>query len=808
MSPDGLTERPAARHPAEPRAKQPPDIADAITDVIDAVETAFVLVDARGEAIFINQAAAAGLGLRPDLAAGSPIWREAASILPLAAVDRCREALTRRAADRFETPGTDERRWFEVSVHPSRCGASLAWRDISTRKRAEMALLDAEERTRMTAEAGLIGLYDWDLRTGRLYWSDQHYRVLGLTPGSIEPSYAAWEERVHPDDVARVKADLRLKQEQHLPHHDVHRLVWPDGTVHVVETRAQFLYDEAGACVRMRGTYADVTDRVQGESLLRESEARFRVMADDTPLGIWVMNAAGQIQFANRRYCEFMGVERKAPSEPDWTLIHPDDMRAATRLQASVRDRKAFEGRARVRRADGEWRWVASRGQPRFSAAGEFLGLVCSSIDVTELVEAEERERTQVVEAHFRSLFEGVPGLFVVLTPGDYQVVAVSDAYLQATNMTRAGLIGTRFFEAFARDPGDPAPEPDSSLRASLERVVTERRVDVIGVRRFPIQRPAELGGGFEERWWSPVSAPLLGPDGSVAYIIHRVEDVTSYVTSTRIPGGAQPADLQAERRLQHMAAEVVQRAQELQRANDRLRENELRLQQEVADRRRLEEVRGHLIRQLVSVQEEERRRVARELHDSLGQHLTALGITLASLARRSDVPRALAADIERLQRIAGEIGDEVDHLASELRPMALDDLGLRDAIVRHVELWEHDTGIKADLHVRGLDRRLDDMLEMTVYRVVQEALTNVRRHARAERVSVVVEQRDGELVTVIEDDGVGFDPGGAPGDRDSPRHLGLSTMQERAALVGGHLEVESVVGRGTTVYLRVPNHA
>jgi len=209
-------------------------------------------------------------------------------------------------------------------------------------------------------------------------------------------------------------------------------------------------------------------------------------------------------------------------------------------------------------------------------------------------------------------------------------------------------------------------------------------------------------------------------------------------------------------------------------------------------------------MRQLVVAQEAERSRVARELHDGLGQHLTALNFSLESLMSDASGSPALRSGLDRMQRLARTLDSEVDRIAADLRPAVLDDLGLEDALHRHVRLWSEEVGVTADIHTRGLEsRRLDQVIETTIYRVVQEALTNVHKHARATSASVVVERRDGELVVAIEDNGVGFAVPTLIGT-SSAGGLGLSTMRERAALVGGDLQVESDPNVGTTVYLRI----
>src|SRR5687767_4599518 len=127
----------------------------------------------------------------------------------------------------------------------------------------------------------------------------------------------------------------------------------------------------------------------------------------------------------------------------------------------------------------------------------------------------------------FRRLFEAAPASYLVLTPGpEYTIAAVSDAYLRATMTVRESILGRPLFEVFPDNPDDPAATGTRNLRASLERVMRERVADTMAVQKYDIRRPPSEGGGFEERFWSPVNSPVLGDGGGVTYIIHRVEDV------------------------------------------------------------------------------------------------------------------------------------------------------------------------------------------------------------------------------------------------------------------------------------------
>lgn len=214
---------------------------------------------------------------------------------------------------------------------------------------------------------------------------------------------------------------------------------------------------------------------------------------------------------------------------------------------------------------------------------------------------------------------------------------------------------------------------------------------------------------------------------------------------------------------------------------------------------------RDALRRRLLDAEEAERRRLSRELHDHLGQQVTALGLELQLAVDvappRSEVDRRLAA----LRGTVDRLGRELHHVAVQLRPRALDDFGLEPALASYVDEWSRRTGTRAVFHARMDGHRMPNDVETTMYRVVQEALTNIAKHAEASQVSVVVEKREGEARLIVEDDGRGFDVDDANARANTERRLGLASMRERAELVGGTMTVESSPGNGATVFVRVP---
>ncbi len=262
-------------------------------------------------------------------------------------------------------------------------------------------------------------------------------------------------------------------------------------------------------------------------------------------------------------------------------------------------------------------------------------------------------------------------------------------------------------------------------------------------------------------RWFIARMSPLAGPGGEIQHWFGSATDIERHQLARHA-----------------LEARVDERTVALAHANG--------LQQE-------------LLHRLARSQEDERRRIARELHDSLGQYLTALKLALSALAPLVNDP-ALRDLVAHLDALTTEVDRELDDIIAALRPVVLDELGLAGALPVIVADWSRQTGIAAEallLHVD--DERFDDESESTLYRVTQESLTNVLKHAHASNVAVTLTRRQDELHLTVEDDGVGFDV-----NRNGPG-WGLRGMAERARGAGGLLQIESAPNGGTTVLVRLP---
>jgi len=231
-------------------------------------------------------------------------------------------------------------------------------------------------------------------------------------------------------------------------------------------------------------------------------------------------------------------------------------------------------------------------------------------------------------------------------------------------------------------------------------------------------------------------------------------------------------------------------------------------LQCEIDERRHAQQMQVDLLRRLVSVQEEERRRISRELHDKCGQDLTAMRLCLKHLEDSTPGSEDSRRQFKSLRELLEQVSGEMHHLAMELRPPALDELGLEMAIGGYLKSWQTLTGIPVDFESHGMvPGNVSPDAETALYRILQESLTNVVKHAAASSVSVVVEGDDSFVQVIIEDQGRGFDVNSLSSNLTQRQPLGVLGMRERMEAVGGTLEIESTAGAGTTVFARVPVH-
>jgi len=610
----------------------------------------------------------------------------------------------------------------------------------------------------------------------------QDDRIVFLNPAAVRIFGASAPEQLlgksafdlyHPDSHALMRARIAaLMAGRPVPPAE-ETIVRLDGGVTDVEVNSTRLEGHGGPSIQV--IIRDITARKRAEAILRQSEERLTLAFAGAQEGVWDWNLETGAVVYSPRWKQMLGygADEIEPHVRAWErLLHPDDKPRADQLNASLaRGAATYEGEFRLRHKDGHYIHVLSRGFPvRREPDGPVVRAVGTHLDITERkqTEAALRESEERLTLAFAGAQEGVwdwnlETNAVVYSSRWKQMLGYADEEIEPHISAWERLVhpddrprADEANESVAR--GDRTYEAEFRLRHK-----DGRYIHVLS-RGFPVRRE---------------------PGGPVVRIVGTHFDLTE----------RKQAEELLRRSHDELERRVRERTAELAMVNESLRD-------EMRERERAERARTELRARLVFAQEDERRRIAREMHDQFGEQLTALGHRIAALKHACRDRPELHASVEALETVARQLDRDVDHLVWELRPTALDDLGLQAVLANYVRNWSDRTGISAELRASGLlDDRLDSEGETTLYRIAQEALTNVAKHSRARHVEVILERRADHVLLIVEDDGVGFDPD----DADSAgQGFGLLGMQERASLVGATLQIESASGKGTTILVRL----
>jgi PAS domain S-box-containing protein len=262
------------------------------------------------------------------------------------------------------------------------------------RRKAEASLRQSEERMSLAAEAANLGLWMWDVERNEVWMTDKGRTLLGFTPDE-RVDYAAVAALVHPEDREAREANIRHAVETKGEYTMEYRVVLPDSTVRWIGTRGHFIEAEHIKTNRLIGVWMDITMQKQAQDALRENEARFRAMADTAPVMIWMSGADKQCTFFNTGWLDFTGRSLEQELGNGWAQgVHREDLDRCLKTYINSFDtRHSFTMEYRLRRRDGEYRWVLDSGAPRFASDGAFLGYIGSCVDITEHKRAETEAR-------------------------------------------------------------------------------------------------------------------------------------------------------------------------------------------------------------------------------------------------------------------------------------------------------------------------------------------------------------------------------------------------------------------------------
>lgn len=816
----------------------------------------------------------------------------------------------------FETRFNGRVFWTQQApLHESLGQAIILTLDITERKQAEEALRQSEERFArfMQHLPGLAWIKDME---GRYVYANAAAESAFRTP--LEKLYGSTDEEIFSPEAAaqfRQNDEMALRDEKGIQ--VVETLEHEDGIRHYSLVSKFPIPGPDGSTALIGGTAFDITERRQAEEALRESERRFRNMADHAPVMVWVTDPTGFCTYLSQSWYEFTGQTPETGLGYGWLdIVHPDDRgRTEKEFLEGIEKHTGFRLEYRLKRRDGVYRWTIDSVQPRFSDSGELLGYIGSVIDITERRQAEEALRES--EERFRAILrQATAG--IVRKDVEGRLIFVNKAFCNMLGRTEAELIGKTMWDfmhedditenkrsyerlmkegipfklerRLLREDGsviwvdasvspimDAEGRPQSAVAVEVditgrkqaedalqqlnlqleERVlnrtaklrevnqalreeITERRRAEEALRKSEAaarENEEKLSTLFE---LLPVGISFLNQEGQIiqmnsalTHILKLTKEQLSdqeYTGRTyiRANGTIMPPDEFASQRafaegktaynvetgivmedgdviwtsvsaapvaVADVGAVVVTAdITESKRAERALQESRERLQV--------------LSQRLVEVQEEERRAIARELHDRVGQTLAALNINLiiisGQLGNKVDGP--VSSRLSDSMKLVTETISLVRDVMSDLRPSVLDDYGLEAAIESYLSQFRsrYAIEIKFDKPEEPIPR-LGPSIEMTFLRIAQEALMNVAKHAQASLAILSLQCEANIVLLTVQDNGLGIV---SWQEANRPGSHGLTIMRERAEAFGGSLQVRSVPGKGTTVEVKIPIEA
>lgn len=496
------------------------------------------------------------------------------------------------------------------------------------------------------------------------------------------------------------------------------------------------------------GIGQDITQRKRAEEALRESEERFRQLAENISDLFWIKTPDfKRVLYLSPVYEKMSGISvqqryQDLDFQPFLERIVPEDReRMAEIMRKGAQDE--FDIEFRILHADGAVHWIHDRGFPVRDQSGKIYRVAGIARDITERKIAEQALRES--EERFREIAENIRELFWLTSPDLTQVL-----YLSPTYQTLIGEPPDRWYENSGDRSWLDTVHPDD-LPVVAEILKTPgQEFDI----EFRIRRP---DGSI--RWLRDRGFPIRDESGVVCRMGGVAEDITDH-----------------------------------KEAEDRLKASS-------------EQLRA-LSASLQSAREKEATRIAHQIHDEMGGILTALRWELEALQKMVDEP-SNSAPLTRVMRskLATMVGltdttiNVVRRIASELRPSILDDLGLMEAIEWQAQQFQTRTGIQCRCDCSCQQPRLSDEQSTALFRIVQEALTNILRHAQATQVDIAMNEENEVFVLTVCDNGRGI----TETEKLSRNSLGLLGMQERAHLIGGHIEIVGRQGQGSTLRVRVP---
>jgi PAS domain S-box-containing protein len=652
-------------------------------------------------------------------------------------------------------------------------GISAIIRDITRRKHAENSLRESEERLRLALDAGKLGTWEWHINEGRVVWSEKLEELHGISKGSFQGTFDSFKEGIHPEDRTYVLDQINKALTSRAGFHIEYRLSngkW-------VEGRGNVLLDESGNPERMAGVCADITRRKQAETALRESEQRFRQMADATPAMLWVSGQDRCCNYFNKAWLTFRGRQIDEELGHGWTEgVHPDDLKKCLELFEHAYDQQeAFQLNYRLLRHDGQYRSVFCSGVPRFDNNNILLGYVGSAIDITEIQKAERALREEAAlkasETRFRESADAMAHIIWEWQPNGY-FDYFNRRWHEYTGITDTGGTLEIWKPVFHPDDWETATQRWQSARDRGSACEGEFRL-----------RDARSG---DYRWHLGRTVPIRDATGAVVRFIGTATDIHDQKES-------QSALAQAQEDLRSHAAQLETAVQErTAELEESLKTTETLLYTIAHDLRApLRAMQGMAI----AVLDDYAFRLDEDGREYLDRIHTA--------ARRMD---QLIADLLAYGRLG--------HIEMPIHTLDLE-TEFKNILA---ELADELRQKKGEIALHGPMPKVRAN-PVALQQVISNLLTNAIKFVPAEtppRIDVSSARRDGMVRVTVQDNGIGIDPGHQ--DRIfqvfqrlhtqelyAGTGIGLAIVAKAIQRMNGTVGVDSKSGEGSCFWFELP---
>ncbi|GGD92425.1 PAS domain S-box protein [Planktosalinus lacus] len=614
-------------------------------------------------------------------------------------------------------------------------------RDITEQKNQEEAILEYNEKLQTAQQIAKLGYWEFDYNNDALTWSDQVYEIWELSKKDFKVSYETFFNSIHPDDQERFSLEQEKALKGEKPLEVEHRILLSNGKTKWVLERGKVIKDENGNAILFEGTVQDITSQKEIEIELREQNNFIKTAIDNLPVGIAVRNShTGKFTLMNKNFTQIYGWSQKELRDVDtfFEKVYPD-----SNYRKKIKDQIFSDlGSKNLNRMQWEGIQITTKKGDKRIVNARNIPLYDQNLMISTVLDVTEKALAEQKLAASNERYE-------------YVTKATFDAIWDWDLTQKTIFWGEGYHTIFGYKPvttneeywyENIHPQDVNRVKQSVQKAIEGQGLNWENEYRFK-----HANGTY--RYVRDRGIILRNVERKAIRIIGALQDITSQ----------------------------KEYEQKLLDVNQKLRNLSAHLQQ---------------------AREEERIAIAREIHDELGQQLTGIKLDVSWL--KNKLEEVLPENSDRAQRLIENINktiNDVRKIASHLRPGVLDDLGLEAAIDWQSNQFETQTGIKCQLHIDSVKSDYGKGINTSVYRIYQEALTNIMRHAKATEVNTYFSEKNNTLILEVIDNGVGI----SDNQKNNSFSLGITGMRERAFTVNGSFHLYKQKEGGTKLKVTVP---